>query len=133
MYQQILAELPPSLSTEITFFLYGQLLVQLPMFRCLGHEVLSRLAKSVTSVNLNRGVIVFHEGTFGEDMYFVISGMLEALAGGERLGYLGEGAFFGETTPVNVVPRHRAHRTPGVLLSMIASATSELALTTFSS
>ena len=38
------------------------------------------------------------EGKFGEDMYFVISGMVEVLVNGERLGFLAEGAFFGKTS-----------------------------------
>ena len=35
--------LPPSLSTDISFFLYGKLLFNLPMFRGLGQEVLSQV------------------------------------------------------------------------------------------
>ena len=50
----------------------------------------------MTAVHLSRGNIVYQEGKFGEDLYFVISGEVEVSIGGERLGFLGEGAFFGK-------------------------------------
>ena len=91
------------MATDISFFLYGNLLHELPIFRGLGKEVMSQLCKSVSAVHLSRGNIVCQENKFGEDMYFVINGEVEVLIGGERLGFLGEGAFFGTTTAAAAV------------------------------
>lgn len=50
--------------------------------------------------------VATQEGKFGEDMYFVISGMLEVLVNGERLGFLAEGAFFGNTPTLGIILVH---------------------------
>jgi CRP-like cAMP-binding protein len=43
----------------------------------------------VTSVHLGRGNIVYMEGKFGNEMYFIISGEVEVSVSGQRLGFLG--------------------------------------------
>ena len=44
-----------------------------------------------------RGQVIFAEGTSGKEMYFLLSGELEITSQGQRLGFLSDGAFFGET------------------------------------
>jgi hypothetical protein len=99
----ILAELPPSLSTDISYYLYGSFLAKVPMFRNLGQEVTEEICRIVTAINLDRGNIVYQEGKFGNEMYFVLSGELEVSHAGQRLGFLSEGSFFGETAVIESV------------------------------
>jgi hypothetical protein len=41
--------------------------------------------------------VVYQEGRFGTEMYIIVSGEVEVSRDGERLGFLSQGAFFGET------------------------------------
>ena len=43
------------------------------------------------------GQIVYQEGRFGTEMYIIVSGEVEVSRDGDRLGFLSEGAYFGET------------------------------------
>eukprot|EP01050_Picozoa_sp_SAG11_P002121 SAG11_NODE_103_length_16571_cov_49.569208_4_plen_49_part_00 len=40
--------------------------------------------------------MIYTEGSTGKEMYMLLSGELEITARGERLGFLSDGAFFGE-------------------------------------
>jgi CRP-like cAMP-binding protein len=70
----------------------------MPLFRGLGTEVITETCKSVMDLKLSRDQIVYQEGRFGTEMYFLVSGEVEVSRDGERLGFLAEGAFFGETS-----------------------------------
>jgi hypothetical protein len=41
--------------------------------------------------------VVYQEGRFGTEMYIIVSGEVEVSRDGDRLGFLSQGAFFGET------------------------------------
>ena len=43
--------------------------------------------------------MIFLEGSTGNELYMLISGELEVIAKGTRLGFLSNGAFFGEVQP----------------------------------
>ena len=43
------------------------------------------------------------EGQVGSELYFIIEGEVEVLSGGERLGFLGEGSFFGESPVIETM------------------------------
>ena len=47
-------------------------------------------------MNLAKGQQVFAERTRGKEMYMLIQGELEVTQNGARLGFLSDGAFFGE-------------------------------------
>ena len=95
--RQILSDLPPSLATDLSFFMYGKYIERMPLFRCLGTEVVAETCKCVMDLCLSRDQVVYQEGKFGTEMYFLVSGEVEVSRDGERLGFLAEGAFFGET------------------------------------
>jgi CRP-like cAMP-binding protein len=44
-----------------------------------------------------RQQVIYAEGSSGQDMYMLLRGELEITVRGERLGFLSDGAFFGET------------------------------------
>ena len=43
-----------------------------------------------------RGQKIFGEGETGREMYMLLSGEIEVSQGGHRLGFLSDGAYFGE-------------------------------------
>ena len=43
-----------------------------------------------------RSQVVMEEGSVGQEMYILVTGELEISQGGARLGFLCDGAFFGE-------------------------------------
>ena len=45
----------------------------------------------MTDLNLAREQIVYSEGKYGTEMYFIVSGEVEVSHDGERLGFLSEG------------------------------------------
>ena len=92
----ILRDLPPSLSSDISFFMYGKYIERIPIFRHLGQEVIAETCKWVRNVSLPREQIVYQEAKYGTEMYFIVSGEVEVSCDSERLGFLSEGAFFGE-------------------------------------
>ena len=57
----------------------------------------------MTDLNLAREQIVYSEGKYGTEMYFIVSGEVEVSHDGERLGFLSEGAFFGETPLIEAI------------------------------
>ena len=54
------------------------------------------LLQVVEPMNLAKGQQVFAERTRGKEMYMLIQGELEVTQDGARLGFLSDGAFFGE-------------------------------------
>ena len=82
--RDILHDLPPSLSGEVSYRLYYMYLESLPVFRGLGREVLTRLCGLVTPVNVMKEQVIYEESTVGSEMYFVMDGEIEITKGGER-------------------------------------------------
>jgi len=44
-----------------------------------------------------RHQVIYSEESTGKEMYLLLEGELEITSSGERLGFLSDGAFFGET------------------------------------
>jgi tetratricopeptide (TPR) repeat protein len=101
--KQILGELPPSLAADISYYMYGKYIERIPLFRHLGKEVIAETCKWVKDVSLAREQVVYQEGKYGTEMYFIVNGEVEVSFDGERLGFLGEGAFFGEAPLINSI------------------------------
>ena len=60
-------------------------------------QVLTRLCRCVTPLTCVKGQRIIEEGKVGSEMYFLLTGECEVMDGmGERLGFLGDGSFFGE-------------------------------------
>jgi CRP-like cAMP-binding protein len=101
--RDILDELPPALAGEISYHLYHSYVERLPMFRSLGKEVVTHLCRVVRPVTILKDHIVYEERTVGSEMYVVLDGEVEVTKGGERLGFLGKSAFFGENPIIDLV------------------------------
>ena len=94
--QEMFSQMPPAMHLNIAIFMYRKFLSTVPLFRNLSEEVIAALCKSVVPLVALKGQEIIREGSTGTEMYMVMSGEVEVLTGGRRLGFLAEGAFFGE-------------------------------------
>lgn len=99
---EILSEMPPSMGSELSTFLYGHFLKTIPLFRGLGDEVIFRLCRAVLPMMAIKGQVVIEEGSPGTEMYLLMKGEVEVSKGGAILGFLSEGSFFGEIPVLSV-------------------------------
>lgn len=104
--------LPPAMDLFIVTWRYRPALRNVPLFRALGEEVLAELCRVVRPQLCLNGQYVMKAGDIGTDMFVLISGELKVSEAtidvSERtihdeipeklrfLGYLSDGAFFGE-------------------------------------
>lgn len=92
----ILQDMPPTMGGDVLSHLYLRFLSTIPMFRGLSDEVMNALCRKVQPMTTVAGQEIIREGDTGSEMYMVIKGEVEVLQDGMRLGFLAEGAFFGE-------------------------------------
>lgn len=83
---------------------------QAPLFKRLETEAAASLAAAMTSIHLDRGEVLFHEGDTGDQLYVVVSGKIKlgrsGSAGRENLlAVLGPGQMFGELSLFDPGPR----------------------------
>lgn len=99
MYKEaeILSTMPPSMRLDFSMRLYATHLAQIPLFRGLGNSVIHALCAIVEPMLAVRSQVIYTEFSTGKEMYILISGELEITCRGQRLGFLSDGAFFGET------------------------------------
>eukprot|EP01048_Picozoa_sp_COSAG05_P014942 COSAG05_NODE_1744_length_4158_cov_8.451589_3_plen_578_part_00 len=100
---EILSTLPASLSSEISMFMYYVHVKSIPIFKGMGDEVIKKLCDCVQAMKARKDQVVFEEGSIGSIMYFIIDGEVEISKFGERLGFLGKGAFFGEQPIIDTI------------------------------
>ena len=101
---QVLKVMPPAMRSTVTEFMYKRFLSSMPLFRTLSDEVISSLCHHVRPLIALKGQEVMKEGTVGREMYMVMAGEVEVMRDGERLGFLSEGAFFGEVPVLDSTP-----------------------------
>jgi CRP-like cAMP-binding protein len=94
--QTLMNEMPPTMRATVCEFLYKRFLSSIPLFRGLSAEVIAGLSFHMRPLTALKNQIIMEEGQSGEEMYLVISGEVEVLSNKSRLGFLSEGAFFGE-------------------------------------
>ena len=99
----ILASLPPTLSTELSFFMYKSIIEKVPLFKGLGQEVMCHLCQLFKNMRVFKDQWIYEEGSVGSTMFVIIDGEVEVSFRGQRLGFLGPGAFFGETPLIEIV------------------------------
>ena len=67
-----------------------------PMFRGLPDEIIASICGILELTVAVKGQDVFQQGSTGKEMHILIQGELEVSKDNEGLGFLSEGAFFGE-------------------------------------
>jgi MFS family permease len=82
-----------------------EILAPIPLFEPLPPTSLEKLARSAARRHLSAGATVLREGEYGDTFYVVVEGSLRVSAGGQVLGDLEAGDFFGEIALLRDVPR----------------------------
>ena len=95
-YGELISQMPPQMASEVTTRLYSNFLVQIPLFRGLSAEIIAALCREVVPMLVVKEQIIMAEGAPGREMFMLLKGEVEMSQDGCRLGFLGEGAFFGE-------------------------------------
>ena len=89
---EILEKMPPNMRLEFSSQLYTRYLMNVPLFRGLPDSLLHSVCAIVEPMLAVRGQVVYSESSTGKEMYLLLEGELEITSGGERLGFLGDGA-----------------------------------------
>ncbi|KNC99242.1 uncharacterized protein SPPG_05498 [Spizellomyces punctatus DAOM BR117] len=106
----ILKELNDSLRQEITIHNCRDLIAKVNFLsRNVGDgrdlDFLGRIANALKAVYYIKGDTIFEQGKVGNEMYFILSGMVEIIVANNRVATLSDGAFFGEVALLGQVPR----------------------------
>ena len=99
MYEEkeILGTMPPDMRMVFARQLYLPTIQCVPFFRGISIGVLHSLCAITHPFLAVRSQVIYREGSVGKEMYLVLNGELEITARGAHLGFLSDGAFFGET------------------------------------
>lgn len=92
----MMTSMPPAMASSLAEFLYGRFLGTVPLFKGLSSEVVAALCLKVKPMLAMRDQKIINQGESGKEMYMVMSGEVEVSENQVRLGFLSEGAFFGE-------------------------------------
>jgi len=90
---------------EIAVYLQG-----VPAFDRLSTQQLVNLAETLQEARYAAGELIFTEGDEGDGLYFVLGGEVELTLGDVELERIGSGAFFGELSTLDGVPRSTSSR-----------------------
>jgi len=93
---QILNLMPPAMKTEFSYFIYAKYVSQVPLFRGLPAGVIQPLCNACQPMMAVKHQCIIEEGSTGTELYILVSGECEISSKNERLGFLADGAFFGE-------------------------------------
>ena len=74
---------------------------ELSLFRGCGNRELERVQQLTSIFDVAAGKVLCHQGQFGLEIFFVISGEAEVAIDGVRIASLGPGSFFGEMAPLD--------------------------------
>lgn len=97
--------LPTTLKTEAELELKKNFIVGIPIFKNASVNFVTRIAIKLELVIITPGEILMRQGDEGNEMYFIISGMLDVIRNDDPIFLLKEGEFFGEMALVANVPR----------------------------
>eukprot|EP01043_Picozoa_sp_COSAG02_P010971 COSAG02_NODE_397_length_23124_cov_439.255635_13_plen_965_part_00 len=94
---EMMDAMPPAMASTLAEYLYGRFLATVPLFKGLSPEVIGALCMRVKPMVSMKNQLITKQGESGKEMYMVMSGEVEVLEDDKRLGFLSEGAFFGES------------------------------------
>lgn len=96
--EEILSDLPSALRTEVSLYLYRDVLAKVPIFQKADKIFLNALVKILKPVVFSPGDYIIVQGEIGKEMYFISSGQVEVCsANGDQIyATLHGGDFFGE-------------------------------------
>lgn len=83
----------------------AELLTAAPLFAGVDADGLLALAERVIEVDYAKGAVIARQGDVGTGFFVVASGSVEVVRDGEVIAHLGPGAFFGELSVLDGLPR----------------------------
>jgi signal transduction histidine kinase len=86
--------------TELLHFLS-----KIDLFHFFSSEELTAFLEKATEVQVAKGVVLFHEGEPGQDMYLVLQGMVKVFRGNRVIDVIKPGDYFGEMAIIENQPR----------------------------
>jgi CRP/FNR family cyclic AMP-dependent transcriptional regulator len=76
--------------------MYHARLKDVPFFSGMSKKELAAVAQQTDEIDVPAGKVLAREGDFGQEFFIIDSGTADVSRGGERIGQLGPGDFFGE-------------------------------------
>ena len=122
--EEILSQLPPTMSTDLVFMMYEHIISGTPLFAELGKDLTTKLCLALQPYPAMRGDVIMREEELGAEMFIVVKGEISISRRGKVLGSLSSGSFFGETAILDDNDNHIRKRTG------IASVVSDLSFIT---
>lgn len=84
---------------------YGDYLARVPLFSECPRDQLSRIAKLMQPAQFSAGQLIVTQGAPGQAFYIILTGSVEIVHNGQRLGSLEVGDCFGEMSLLDASPR----------------------------
>lgn len=78
---------------------------QVELFRGIDPEDVQKILHKGQTMRMQRGQVIFHKGTTGNNMYIVLGGTVGLYDGKKPLASIGMGDMFGEMALINSEPR----------------------------
>lgn len=95
--ENVLSELPHTLSTDIAMFLNRHILEKVSIFKDAGELFLREVVKELNLIVFLPGDYIIRQGEHADCMYFISSGEVEVTVNDKVVAKLESGSFFGET------------------------------------
>ena len=76
-----------------------------PLFEGLSRRELAQVARLTDDLEVPEGTVLCEEGSRGQEFFIILDGEATVTRGGERLGTVGSGDFFGEIALLERVKR----------------------------
>eukprot|EP00163_Fabomonas_tropica_P011993 TRINITY_DN2303_c0_g1_i1.p1 TRINITY_DN2303_c0_g1~~TRINITY_DN2303_c0_g1_i1.p1 ORF type:complete len:725 (+),score=131.03 TRINITY_DN2303_c0_g1_i1:272-2446(+) len=101
----ILAQLPPHIQVDICLHLYSELISKVQFFQECSPAFINLLVVKLQMEVYAPGDFIIRAGDIGMEMYFILSGEADVEVGGNVVGTMKTGAFFGEIALLSASPR----------------------------
>ena len=84
----------------------ADLLKEVPLFSECSKKELRNLSRRAHERHVPPGQVLVHEGDAGDSFYVVVVGLAEVHRGGQKVGVVGPGDFFGDLALLDPAPRN---------------------------
>lgn len=95
-YNQLLADVPLFLSSELSLYIYQTLVSQVRFLQDKSPALVADLAARLKGLNMNEQQEIYEEGSLGGEVFFLINGRVELRRQAVKFLTYVEGSYFGE-------------------------------------
>ncbi|RLF06543.1 MAG: hypothetical protein DRJ64_04355 [Thermoprotei archaeon] len=75
------------------------------LFHEISGEVLAHIATLLEEEFYEKGTYVVNQGDLGRELYIIVTGEVDVVAGGKKVDVMSDGAYFGEMAIIDSQPR----------------------------